>query len=267
LVQICYFSFALGCEAMVQACTVLALAGVSGAQYMDPYTARYAVPSQYSAGYAMPSPYAAAYPMPSPYVQYAAPYVPPAAGIDFSMWPQYDPHTGATYTYRDLGLNYQENSAPESQETAPEPQAAQQAAPEAVQRAEPEAEERAQHQPEEHQQQSEEHQQQPEQHQQQPEQHQQQPEQHQQQPEERYEVPPPEPQYAEPQYAEPQYAEPQYAEPQYAEAQYAEAQAVAPTEGQVPVSKKGSSKVPWKTLTGASLAGAVPLVYSVVGGQ
>merc|ERR1719503_151762 len=156
----------------------------------------------------MPSPYAA-YSVPAPIVQYAAPYVTPAAGgIDFSMWPQYDPLTGATYTYRDLGLNYQENSAPETKETVPEPLAAQQAAPE--------AEDRAQQQPEQHQQQ-------PEQHQQQPEQHQQQPE-----PEEQYEVPPTEPQYAEPQYAEPQYAEPQYAE----------AQAVAPTEGQVPVSKK-----------------------------
>jgi hypothetical protein len=26
--------------------------------------------------------------------------------MDFSGWPQYDPQTGATYTYRDLGLNY-----------------------------------------------------------------------------------------------------------------------------------------------------------------
>merc|ERR1719329_1715540 len=187
---------------MVQACAVLALAGVSGAQYFDPYTSWYAVPLQYSAGYAMPSQYTAAYPMPSPFVQYAAPYVTPTTGIDFSMWPQYDPNTGFTYTYRDLGLNYQENNAPESQETAPAP----------------EAEERAQ---------------------QQPEQHQQQPEQPQQQAEKRYEVPPTESQYAEPQYmkpqyAEPQYAEPQYADPQYAEPQYAEAQAVAPSEGQVP---------------------------------
>merc|ERR1719329_1875727 len=121
---------------MVQACAVLALAGVSGAQYFDPYTSWYAVPLQYSAGYAMPSPYTAAYPMPSPFVQYAAPYATPAAGMDFSTWPQYDPHTGATYTYRDLGLNYQENSAPASQEILPEPQVAQQAPPGAVQRAE-----------------------------------------------------------------------------------------------------------------------------------
>merc|ERR1712032_489831 len=42
------------------------------------------------------------------------------------------------------------------------------------------------------------------------------------------------------------------------------AEGKAPAEG-IPVAAEKKSKVPYKTLTGAALAGAVPLVYSTVG--